>query len=154
MSLPTIAALTPDQIKESRIIDKLDSPLDYLSINYEMYVNKIFSLSITEPSKYYQLRNKLTSDLNVKILEYVHNILFDLLRYGQIGGVSYTEGHMVGYPCEKVNKIAMDISVLFKGEIDKVICLLLPPDNQKLANTSLRSKHLSTMIDIPTATAT
>ena len=135
MSLPTIAAKTIDEIKVSRVIDKLDSPLDYLSINYEMYVNKIFSLSITEPSKYYQLRNKLTGDLNVKILEYVHNILFDLLRYGQIAGESYTEGHMVGYPSEKVNKIAMDISVLFKGELDKVICLLLPPDNQKLANS-------------------
>ena len=153
MSLPTIAAKTIDEIKASRVIDKIDSPLDYLSINYEMYVNKIFSLSITEPSKYYQLRNKLTGDLNVKILEYVHNILFDLLRYGQIAGESYTEGHMVGYPSEKVNKIAMDISVLFKGELDKVICLLLPPDNQKLANSSLRSKHLSTMIDIPAATA-
>ena len=68
MSLPTIAALTPDQIKESRIIDKLDSPLDYLSINYEMYVNKIFSLSITEPSKYYTLRNELTIALNKEIL--------------------------------------------------------------------------------------
>ena len=153
MSLPAINAKTVDEIKILRSTDKIDSPLDYLMINYQCFLNKIYSLSITEPSKYYVLRNKLTQDLNVKMLEYVHNIIFDLLRYGQIANVSYTEGHAVGYPTEKVNQICMSFSVLFKEELDKIISLILPPDNQSLANSSLRSKHISSLIDVPAAVA-
>ena len=142
MSLPNINAKTVDEIQTLRLNDKLDNPLAYLMINYQCFLNKIYSLSITEPSKYY-----------VNMLEYVHNIIFDLLRYGQISNVSYTEGHCVGYPCEKVNQICMSFSVLFEEELDKIIALILPPDNQSLATYSLRCKHISSLIDIPAVVA-
>ena len=146
-------ALTIAQIENSRLNDKLDDPLDYLSVNYQAYTNKIYSLSITEPSKYYTLRNNLTLALNTEILQDIHGTIFDLLRYGQIKQVMYTDGYKPSYPCEKVNKICMDISVLIKQELDKITALLLPPDNTNLANSSLRSKHLSSLIDIPAAVA-
>ena len=146
-------ALTEAEIKKSRLEDKLDDPLDYLSVNYQAYTNKIYSLSITEPSKYYTLRNNLTLALNTEILQDIHGTIFDLLRYGQIKQVMYTDGYKPSYPCEKVNKICMDISVLIKQELDKITALLLPPDNTNLANSSLRSKHLSSLIDIPAAVA-
>ena len=146
-------ALTLAEIKKSRLEDKLDDPLDYLSVNYQAYTNKIYSLSITEPSKYYTLRNVLSIALNTEILQNLHSTIFDLLRYGQIGTVMFTDGYKPSYPCEKVNKICMDISVLIKQELDKITALLLPPDNTNLANSSLRSKHLSSLIDIPAAVA-
>ena len=146
-------ALTIAEIENSRLTDKLDDPLDYLSVNYQAYCNKIYALSITEPSKYYALRNDLTIALNKEILQKLHGTIFDLLRYGQIGTKPYTEKYKPSYPCEKVNKICMDISVLIKQELDKITSLLLPPDNHKLADSSLRSKHLSSLIDIPTAVA-
>ena len=146
-------ALTEAEIKKSRLEDKLDDPLDYLSVNYQAYTNKIYSLSITEPSKYYTLRNNLTLALNTEILQDIHGTILDLLRYGQIKHVMYTDGYKPSYPCEKVNKICMDISVLIKQELDKITALLLPPDNTNLANSSLRSKHLSSLIDIPAAVA-
>ena len=145
--------LDENQVKQSRLEDKLDDPLDYLFVNYQAYTNQIYSLSITEPSKYYKLRNDLSLALNTQILQNIHSTIFDLLRYGQIGEIMYTDGYKPSYPCEKVNKICMDISVLIKQELDKITCLLLPPDNHKLADSSLRSKHLSSLIDIPTAVA-
>ena len=146
-------ALTLNQINENRLKDRLDDPLDYLSINYQAYCNKIYSLSITEPTKYYKLRNDLTLALNTEILQNIHSTIFDLLRYGQIKTISFTDKYQPLFPCEKVNKICMDISVLIKQELDKITSLLLPPDNNNLANSSLRSKHLSSLIDIPTAVA-
>ena len=143
--------LTENEIQQSRLADKLDDPLDYLSLNYQAYCNKIYSLSITEPSKYYTLRNTLSLALNTTVLQSLHNTIFDLLRYGQIGEIMYTDGYKPSLSCERVNKICMDISVLIKQELDKITSLLLPPDNTNLANSSLRSKNLSSMIDIPAA---
>ena len=143
--------LTENEIRQSRLEDKIDDPLDYLSLNYQAYTNKIYSLSITEPSKYYKLRNDLSLALNTEVLQTLHSTIFDLLRYGQIGEKMYTDGYKPSFPCEKVNKICMDISVLIKQELDKITSLLLPPDNTNLANSSLRSKNLSSMIDIPAA---
>ena len=151
MSTQLTNALTLNEINENRLKDRLDDPLDYLSINYQAYCNKIYSLSITEPTKYYKLRNDLTLALNTEILQGIHATIFDLLRYGQIGEKMYTDGYKPSFPCEKVNKICMDISVLIKQELDKITSLLLPPDNTNLANSSLRSKNLSSMIDIPAA---
>ena len=145
-------ALTEAEIKKARLEDKLDDPLDYLSFNYQVYCNNIYSISITEPSKYYMLRNNLSLALNTNILQGIYSTIFHLLRYGQIGTNMYTEGHKPGYPCEKVNKICMDISVLIKQELDKITALLLPPDNNNLANSSL-SKHLASLIDIPAGVA-
>ena len=153
MATQLTKGLTEDEVKLSRLQDKLDDPLDYLSVNYQAYCNQVYSLSITEPSKYYTLRNTLTLALNTENLQNLHGTIFDLLRYGQIKDKMYTNGYMPSYPCEKVNKICMDISVLIKQELDKITSLLLPPDNHKLADSSLRSKHLSSLIDIPTAVA-
>ena len=46
-----------------------------------------------------------------------------------------------------VDKRCMDISVVIKNELDKIIQLLMPADNNNLANSSLRSKQLGTLID-------
>ena len=147
MSLPKVESKKMGELQNMRLQDRLDNPLDYLSIDYNCYLNKIYGLSITEPSKYYVLRNTLTQDLNIKILQHFHRLVFDLLRYGQIDEVSYTEGNLVSYPSEKVNQIAMSFSVLIKAELDKIISLILPPDNNSLATNSLRTKHMSGMVD-------
>ena len=81
--------LDENQVKQSRLEDKLDDPLDYLFVNYQAYTNQIYSLSITEPSKYYKLRNDLSLALNTQILQNIHSTIFDLLRYGQIGEIMY-----------------------------------------------------------------
>ena len=117
--------LTENEIRQSRLEDKLDDPLDYLSLNYQAYCNKIYSLSITEPSKYYTLRNTLSLALNTTVLQSLHNTIFDLLRYGQIGEIMYTDGYKPSLSCEKVNKICMDISVLIKQELDKITSLMI-----------------------------
>ena len=37
--------LTTDDIKQKHLDDKMDNPLDYLSVNYELYCNHIYSKS-------------------------------------------------------------------------------------------------------------
>ena len=83
-------SLDANQITENQKIDKMDSPLDYLSINYDVYCNSIYSLSISQPTRYYELRNKLLTKLNEELLEKTHNIIFNILRY-EIGRASCRE---------------------------------------------------------------
>ena len=122
MATQLLKGLTEAEVIKSRLEDKIDDPLDYLSLNYQAYCNKIYSISITEPTKYYKLRNDLILALNTEILQGIHGTIFDLLRYGQIGEKMYTDGYKPSFPCEKVNKICMDISVLIKQELEKITC--------------------------------
>ena len=75
MATQLTTALTEAEVKKSRLEDKLDDPLDYLSVNYQAYCNKVYSLSITEPSKYYTLRNTLSLALNTEILQNLHGTI-------------------------------------------------------------------------------
>ena len=147
MAVQIAAALSEAQLKALQTEDKLDDPLDYLNINFSNYCNKVFSISITEPTKYYEAKNVLSVALNTAILKFIHTTLFNLMRYGQVGNKLHTFNLQPSIPVEMVNKRCMDISVVIKNELDKIIQLLMPADNNNHANSSLRSKQLGSLID-------
>ena len=43
--------------------DKIDSHLDYLGLKYDSCCNEIYSMSISQPTKFYEIRNKVLKDL-------------------------------------------------------------------------------------------
>ena len=143
MSAPPASAERLAQRKE----DKMDSPTDYLGISYQLYCNEIYSLSISQPTKYYTLRNNLLKNLNEVLLTNTHNVIFDILRYGKIGEDSFTNGINPSYPAELCNKISMDISKAYQIEVQKIIRILLPPDSDSLAKSSMSTKTLANSID-------
>ena len=77
-------SLDADNLKLEQLKDKMDSPIDYLGINYESYCNSIYSLSLSQPTEYYAMRNLLLKDLNTELLENTHATVFNILRYGQL----------------------------------------------------------------------
>ena len=72
----------PDLLMQQQT-DKIDSHLDYLGLNYDSYCNEIYSMSISQPTKFYEIRNKVLKDLNTELLEKTHSIILNILRYGQ-----------------------------------------------------------------------
>ena len=152
MSSPLI---TNAEVEVLRKDDGMDNPQDYLGVSYELYCNQIYSLSISQPTKYYKLRNDLLTELNKKLLTDTHNTVFDILRYGRIDGKLLTL-YQPNYPVEVCNKISMDIAKSYKNEIFKIIRILLPPDNESLAKSSMSTKTLANSIDrvAPTITPT
>ena len=140
-----------DDLKIEQAKDKMDSPIDYLGINYENYCNNIYSLSLSQPTTYYTMRNKLLKDLNTELLEKTHSIIFNILRYGQLvaGGDNYTNNLKPNYPSELCNQISMSIAKSYQVEVKKIIKILLPPDYESLAKSSLSSKTLAESIDRP-----
>ena len=141
-----------DDLKIEQTKDKMDSPIDYLGINYESYCNSIYSLSLSQPTAYYAMRNLLLKDSNTELLEKTHSIIFKILRYGQLvaGGQNYTNGQKPNYPSDLCNQISMSIAKSYQIEVKKIIQILLPPDYESLAKSSLSSKTLAQSIDRPT----
>ena len=140
-----------DDLKIEQAKDKMDSPIDYLGINYENYCNNIYSLSLSQPTTYYAMRNKLLKDLNTELLEKTHSVIFNILRYGQLtaNGDNYTDSLKPNYPSELCNQISMSIAKSYQVEVKKIIKILLPPDYESLAKSSLSSKTLAESIDRP-----
>ena len=60
------------------------------------------------------------------------------MRYGQVGNTLHTFNLKPSIPVEEVNKRCMDISVVIKNELDKIIQLLMPADNNNLARFLLQ----------------
>ena len=145
--------ITDDQLKLFRKEDGMDKPEDYLGVSYELYCNEIYSLSISQPTEYYKMRNELLTELNKKLLTDTHNTIFDILRYGRIDGKLMTK-HTPNYPVEICNKISMDIAKAYQNEVKKIIKILLPPDNESLAKSSMSTKILANSIDRVTSSLT
>ena len=91
---------TADKIKAQEQLDKMDSPMDYLFIYYDLYVNTIYSLSLSQPTQYYELRNLSLKESNTELITKTYEIVFNILRYAQIGTVSYTNDEMPRYPAD------------------------------------------------------
>ena len=144
-------SLDSDNLKIEQLKDKMDSPIDYLGINYESYCNSIYSLSLSQPTEYYAMRNLLLKDLNTELLENTHATVFNILRYGQLkaDGVNYTNKLKPNYPAELCNQISMSIAESYQVEVKKIIQILLPPDYESLAKSSMSSKTLAQSIDRP-----
>ena len=142
-----------NQLKAFRKDDGMDKPEDYLGVSYELYCNEIYSLSISQPTEYYKMRNELLTELNKKLLTDTHNTIFDILRYGRIDKKLMTK-YTPNYPVEVCNKISMDIAKAYQNEVKKIIRILLPPDNESLARSSMSTKILANSIDRVTPTIT
>ena len=140
-----------DDLKTEQTKDRMDNPIDYLGLKYENYVNIIYSLSLSQPTAYYSMRNLLLKDLNTELLEKTHSIIFNILRYGQLtaNGINYTNGQKPNYPSELCNQISMSIAKSYQIEVKKIIRILLPPDFESMAKSSLSSKTLAESIDRP-----
>ena len=145
--------INDDQLKAFRKVDGMDKPEDYLGVSYELYCNEIYSLSISQPTEYYKMRNELLTELNKKLLTDTHNTIFDILRYGRIDKKLMTK-YTPNYPVEVCNKISMDIAKAYQNEVKKIIRILLPPDNESLARSSMSTKILANSIDRVTPTIT
>ena len=143
----TMPALTTIQITQKHLDDKMDNPLDYLSVNYELYCNHIYSMSISQPSEYYSMRATLLEALNTELLTHTHSVVFNLLRYGQIGEKKYTSTFSPQYPTELCNQISISIAKSYQLEVKKIIKILLPPDFDSLPRSSISTKTLANSID-------
>lgn len=129
-------------VDQNRLKDGVKSAPDVLGIQYEIYVSKMYALSLKSPTEYYAAREKIRLKLTEKLITESFDTIFNLLRYGLIDLTNYTLDQEPHYPTEKCNNFSMSVASTFHTEIsEKLMLILFPADFNSIANSSLLAKN-------------
>ena len=115
---------------------------DVLGLQYQRYRKSLYSLSLSKPSVYYELQEKVTNEIKERLVSTMYKDIYDLLRFGKIGTKSIFELQQSipppGVPSNKVNALAMSITQTLDNFCDELIELILPKSFLSLADGRLR----------------
>ena len=109
------------------------SPNDILGLDYGRYKQAMYSLSLSKPSEYFNMREKISESLTEDIITSIYNKIYLLLREGKIGKDNVTGGLFVGYPSNKVNSMALSISSSMETFLNDCIEIVLPANYLELS---------------------
>ena len=114
------AAITADLTAVKR------NPQDILGLQFSQYKQKVYSLSITNPTEYFATREKMEEILKRVLVTNMYDVIYNLLRYGIIND-NGTETEVCiakskpNYPSNLVNDEAIKISATLNTIIDQII---------------------------------
>ena len=115
---------------------------DVLGLQYQTYRKSLYSISLSKPSTYYELQEKVTSQIKTKLVSSLYKDIYELLRYGKIDEVSIFINNGTipppGVPSVKVNQLAMSITQTLDNFCDELIELILPKSFLSLADGRMR----------------
>ena len=115
---------------------------DVLGLQYQRYRKALYSISLSKPSVYYELQERVTNDIKKKLVSTMYKDIYQLLRFGKIGANNIFEKHKEvpppGLPSAKVNNLAMSITQTLDNFCDELIELILPKSFLSLADGRLR----------------
>ena len=114
---------------------------DTLGLQYKSFRKSLYSLSLSKPSVYYELQEKVTNEIKKKMVTSVYKDVYELLRFGKINEKSVFHDTNIpppGLPSTKVNALAMSITQTSDNFCDELIELILPKSFLSLADNRLR----------------
>ena len=139
------------EMEKSNIIS---DPNDVLGLQYTKYKSSLYSESLSKPSSYFKLKQDLEDKLKENLVSNIYKVVYDLLRYGVIGGdhvcgfsdQAQNNPRIPGVPSSKVNELSLSITATMNDFIDSVISLLMPPSFLQLAENKLTIKSEASVL--------
>ena len=133
------AAITADPTAVKR------NPQDILGLQFSQYKQKVYSLSITNPTEYFKVREEMEEILKRVLVTNMYDVIYNLLRYGIINDGTGEKEVCIGkskpnYPSNLVNDEAIKISATLNTIIDQIIDIIHPSDYEALALDKMRIK--------------
>ena len=133
------AAITADPTAVKR------NPQDILGLQFSQYKQKVYSLSVTNPTEYFATREKMEEILKRVLVTNMYDVIYNLLRYGIINDNGTEKQVCVSsaspfYPSNMVNDEATKISATLNSIIDDIIDIIHPSDYEALALDKMRLK--------------
>ena len=121
------------------------NPQDILGLQFSQYKQKVYSLSITNPTEYFATREKMEEILKRVLVTNMYDVIYNLLRYGIINDNGTETEVCIGkskpnYPSNLVNDEAIKISATLNTIIDDIIDIIHPSDYEALALDKMRIK--------------
>ena len=133
------AAIAIDQTAVKR------NPQDVLGLQFSQYKQKVYSLSVTNPSEYFKTRETMEEILKRVLVTNMYDVIYNLLRYGIINDDGTEKKVCVSsaqpnYPSQMVNDEATKIAATLNSIIDDIINIIHPSDYEALALDKMRIK--------------
>jgi hypothetical protein len=118
-------------------------PANYLGHEYASFKNALYKLALTEPAKYFTLREQVLQSVQKDAINQIYTTIFNLLNDGKDGkGVplfNVLSQQRVAYPQQKINEISLGFSATLDEMVQEVVELLMPIDFQTIMNKKLAS---------------
>ena len=122
-----------EKVKLEQLTEIKSSPNDILGLDYGRYKQSMYAMSLSNPSVYFEMREKISTLLTEDIVTSLYNKIYLLLREGKIGKDSVTGDRFVGYPSNKVNSMALSVVSSMEVFLNDCIEIVLPSNYMELS---------------------
>jgi len=130
------------------------NPDNYLSIQYEEYLNLVEEMAIRDTKTFFKMKNQMNkivkSEITTLIFKFVKSLLTDGTT-GEMNGNKYIYNQIVGvdhakfkpnYPAQEINNVALSlVNSLNKFLNDSVCEILMPERIRSLVGHSININH-------------
>ena len=124
------------------------SQANYLGTEYKAYINYMRTMSISKPTDYTILREKVIEKLKKDILNNVYKEYYTLLTTGK----GYGLPRAPSYPNQMASSFALSATETINEILDKCLEIVLPAEQEDFARIQQRAKAKVESVDMPTAT--
>ena len=123
---------------------KIDTSIE-LGQAYSSYKNKLYKMAISEPAKYYELRERTVAAIKKAAVAKIYDTLYYFLKDGILDGVKASANNMGAdlkpqLPSSRINAIALGSAETLDNILEDAIKLLLPVDYKAIAEAKLTQK--------------
>jgi hypothetical protein len=118
---------------------------NFLSFEHDEYKNSCYSLAISDPKAYYDLRSKVHALVKRAALKDLYKTFYDVLDSGEVNGdtaIATTVTKQPKYPAQKASDFALDACATMMPVIERVIDILLPMNGTETAQKRLAEVSL------------
>ena len=120
---------------------------NYNGYEYEAYINKMKTMSITKPTEYGDMRVQVIENLKSTMMTSVFEKYYDLLT--DCKGYPEMKNYKPSYPRQKAFKFAQGIVDVLDEVANKCIDIILPNQHDGFANLQNAIKALGGNLTIP-----
>jgi hypothetical protein len=111
-------------------------PDNYMGFQHDEYKTKCYSLALSDPTKYYELRSTVFTAIKRNALKNLYKTFYDILSTGELDGADIIKNIVKvapNYPNQKASKFALDACATLMPVIESVIEILLPIEGTETA---------------------
>ena len=126
-----------------------------IGLDFKKFQNRSYSLCLSSPQKYFELREAVMDKVQTEILRDVYKIFRNALVNGRDkGGIPFrtSAGLELGvpnYPEQLVNNMACECVASLQVHINKIVDILVPEKMENIASTQMSISGKASSINVP-----
>ena len=116
-------------------------PNAYLGHNYASFRDKLFSLAIADPKKYFAIREEVVRKTKQNAVKQLYETIFDVMDQGTVDGnpIVTVPGLPAGFvfspkvPPQKINEVSLSAAKTLDKILDDILEIVVPLDYKSIA---------------------